>query len=1282
MRWQAGDDLGSLDRGGDSDGGAGPGCGRAVQRRARIDGDTGRCGRPRQSRRSGRALGLGRCPEGGRRLRSWEIAIDEKQASRDLVHAATDLQVELGSDAQAPESGVPGVGDTVEHFRVLRVLGQGGMGRVLLARDTRLGRLVALKIIRPDRADPERLLALLDEARLTARLAHPHIVAIHHIGRWGPTPYLALEYVEGVTLRQRAREGPLGEREVVRIGAAMASALAAAHAQGIMHRDLKPENVMVPRDGRLRVLDFGIAAVLETQAGGPRSTRGGEIVGTPGYMAPEQWTADPATPAVDLWALGVVLYELLAGHRPFDGPRADRRALPDRVRDAGLRPPPLQLELNGLSELVFALLDRNPNLRPSAIAVHERLDALLRGPATTARGGSGPFRGLLPFEEHDAGWFFGRDAEIDALVEHVRGVSVVPVVGPSGAGKSSLVRAGLLPRLREQGNWTVLALRPGSRPLEALAARLVAQDTTGRRSLATTGGRDAARLLAEELLTSPHACNVELHAIAEARATRVLLVVDQLEEVVTHARDEAERDAFLDAVASAADPVDEQVRVILTVRDDFLGRIATRAPIRDALRDVFVLRRLDAAALREAIVQPLARAGASFDDPSLPDAMVAEVEGEPAALPLVQFACATLWERRDRAAQQLRRADYEALGGVAGALGRNAEAVLTGMTPDAVEAARRLLLQLVGPEGARRVVERDAALLAAGAGAEAVVERLTAARLVTSRRDHDGHGARIVLELAHESLSRTWPQLQRWLDESIDERAALADIEAAARLWDRRGRRADELWKGDDVRDARRRLRDAAEALTEQAAGFLAAGAEAAERARKRRAVGWAGLGAALVVVAAASLGLAARFREQERVQRGLAGSLAATNREVEAKSREIAAKSQEVERAAAEMAVAAADLGIVTVSLGFFDWDAEALQVKPAEPMESVGIEVWEVDPDYPYRAFRQRESLWVRAHPQKRAGGRLSFDLETRAGVAVLRVVRRGCGVVDVPLRRFPGYAERRDREKRKDPIEVWELPVPTCAATLAGTVEIPAGPFVDGGVGEPAMAGPLDLRAEAVTHLAAFRIDRTEVPNVVFGAFATARSVTGVATPDYPEPSALPNARAPDHPVSGLDAYGAEAFCRWFGKRLPTSAEWTKAGRGGLQLANGQPNPAPRRNLPWAATYATSQEQHRCARHGKTEPSPAEQAQEQQLGAEPASAGRKPAVGTVSVVSLLCGASPYGVLHMSGNVGEWTATGKQGVGGSGVRTIRGGDWTTPANLNIGSRPDSKSKVAQTLS
>jgi len=224
-------------------------------------------------------------------------------------------------------------GTMVEHFSIMRPLGKGGMSEVYLARDTRLRRKVALKLIHPGTPGSQATVdQFLFEAQATARFSHPHIITVFAVGTFEGRPYLALEYLEGKTLRQRLDDGRLGVQESLRIGLAVAEALAEAHRNGILHRDLKPENVIVPKDGRLRVLDFGLAKLLPGREPSsepavddatvfdtlhPISTRSHGPRGTPAYMAPEQWLQSSCTSATDVWALGTILFEMIAGRRPF-----------------------------------------------------------------------------------------------------------------------------------------------------------------------------------------------------------------------------------------------------------------------------------------------------------------------------------------------------------------------------------------------------------------------------------------------------------------------------------------------------------------------------------------------------------------------------------------------------------------------------------------------------------------------------------------------------------------------------------------------------------------------------------------------------------------------------------------------------------------------------------------------------------------------------------------------------------------------------------------------------
>jgi Tol biopolymer transport system component len=242
--------------------------------------------------------------------------------------AAMPLPEDTGPPAQtSPESQAPisdrRTGQTYESYRVLRRIGSGGMGEVYLAVDTRLGRQVALKFLSARTLTDElNLRRFLLEARTASALNHPNILTIFDAGKFGDDHYIASEFVEGETLRTRLRNGPMDVTEAVEAATQIASALVAAHSAGVVHRDLKPTNIMIRPDGYLKVIDFGLAKSIypsPESSGEEAYTRPGTMVGTVDYMSPEQASGDAIDPRTDLWSLGVLFYEMLAGRRPFEG---------------------------------------------------------------------------------------------------------------------------------------------------------------------------------------------------------------------------------------------------------------------------------------------------------------------------------------------------------------------------------------------------------------------------------------------------------------------------------------------------------------------------------------------------------------------------------------------------------------------------------------------------------------------------------------------------------------------------------------------------------------------------------------------------------------------------------------------------------------------------------------------------------------------------------------------------------------------------------------------------
>jgi eukaryotic-like serine/threonine-protein kinase len=290
-------------------------------------------------------------------------------------------------------------GASVGAYEVRSLLGAGGMGEVYAARDTRLGREVALKVLPSDvAADPDRLRRFEQEARAAGALNHPNVLAIYDVGRHQGAPYLVCERLEGTTLRERLAEGTLPAAKAVDCAIQIARGLAAAHEKGIVHRDLKPENLFLTRGGHLKILDFGLAKLAPIGDADARhaptapSSAAGAVMGTVGYMSPEQVRGEPVDHRADIFAFGAVLYEMLAGRRAFRG-ESSVETLSAILKEEpasllGLRP-----ELPaGLERVVVHCLEKRPEERfQSARDLAFDLEAV-RQPLQTGTGASSPVR--------------------------------------------------------------------------------------------------------------------------------------------------------------------------------------------------------------------------------------------------------------------------------------------------------------------------------------------------------------------------------------------------------------------------------------------------------------------------------------------------------------------------------------------------------------------------------------------------------------------------------------------------------------------------------------------------------------------------------------------------------------------------------------------------------------------------------------------------------------------------------------------------------------------------
>lgn len=443
-----------------------------------------------------------------------------------------------------------------------------------------------------------------------------------------------------------------------------------------------------------------------------------------------------------------------------------------------------------------------------------------------------PFKGLEPFDVGDAELFFGRERLVAELVARLPGTSLLGVIGPSGSGKSSAVRAGLLPALAAgvlpgSERWTRVLLRPGEQPGVALAGAL--------------GG-------------------VPLRAALDRveRGARLLVVVDQFEEVFTVCAEPAERAAFLDELASAAaGDTEGRLLVVLALRADFYGACASHPWLARLLGANQVLvgpMRPDE--LGRAIEEPAAAAGLVVE-PELAARLVEETAGRTGGLPLLSTTLLELWERRS--GDRLTIQAYERTGGVNGAVARLAERAYDRLSPAEAAVARNMLVRLAGAGEAEVAVKRQVPLaeldLGRDAAARRVLDVLTANRLVTVGGD--------TVEVAHEALLREWPRLRGWLEQDAEARRLHRHITLAAREWDAGGRDPSELYRGARLASALDLAAEHGDALNRLEREFLdearlVSEREAVRARRMNRRLRMLLAGALVALAAAGALGLVA----------------------------------------------------------------------------------------------------------------------------------------------------------------------------------------------------------------------------------------------------------------------------------------------------------------------------------------------------------------------------------------------------------------------------------------
>jgi hypothetical protein len=621
------------------------------------------------------------------------------------------------------------------------------------------------------------------EARVLASLRHPSLVTIFSAGileTTPPSPFVAMELLEGPTLSAIAQEkGTIPWRRALSFVREIAAALDVIHAQGIVHLDLKPSNLLVGQDGVLRVLDFGIArmrdlgaktsvpvsaeplgtgALLDLDGGdtGERTSQGSapDVVGTPGYMAPEVVEGREARPAADAYALGICLFHLITGRLPQRArPVPDRSAGADEVSAwrAEVRAATVTGELEELQRVapgtprgVCALVRRLVALDPGARPPPGSLSALVTEAWSRPYGTPDPpYRGLRAYGAEAEGFLFGREGDATRLATELSQRPALVLQGASGSGKSSLAVAGVVPALARAfvdgcDDWVAAEVRPGQDVDQAV-----------RRARAQAG-----------------------------KTSGVVLVVDQLEELVTQLAPDA-RARFVVSLARWAAPgpgggPTPGVRVLCTLREDFTTRVAALGTLGPLLESsVRFVPPPSAASVRDIVVGPALLAGVRVDDERpVVDDVLRELRAGEGRLPLLSFALAEWWSQRE--GDVLTAAAWRRIGGVAGALSRHADATLEALAPDVREAARRMCLSLVTPEGTR--ARLPVADLRADPLTSRVLDAFDAARLVSI--DDAGSAS-----FSHEALLFAWATLAGWIGEERADRAEAAALATLAGMW-------------------------------------------------------------------------------------------------------------------------------------------------------------------------------------------------------------------------------------------------------------------------------------------------------------------------------------------------------------------------------------------------------------------------------------------------------------------------------------------------------------------
>jgi serine/threonine protein kinase len=688
-------------------------------------------------------------------------------------------------------------------------IGEGAFGMVWRASQKSVERVVAMKVVRPEYSNrPGFVLGFQAEALRLAALEHPHIVPVFDFWRDPDGAYLVMQLMADGSLED-AEVDAWQIPQVIRVIEQVGMALAHAHGVGIVHGDLHPGNVLFDSEGNSYLTDFGLATFLS----------GGSSTPPESFASPEQLRGEPPQAASDVYSFGRLVYRILCGVNPGPGPL-----------------PRIGASRSDIPGAVDGVLRRATNLDPSqryegaGPFLNDFRAAFGNGRVAVAEARN-PYKGLRSFDEADAPDFFGRDTQVEELLDAIASHRLVTVVGPSGCGKSSLVRAGLLPALRNgrfPGTDRLLhcEMYPGSEPFVALVEAL--------QSVAVQSVPEA---------SEPQWYSERIAALVESvlpPGARLVIVIDQFEELFTLCHDEIEQTRFMNALVDLSTDPESTTRLVMTLRADHYGLPLEHQPFGDVMRDGTIgLTPPGREQLLQAITGPATAVGLEIE-PDLAANIVSDTIAEPGGLPLMEYALTRLVDDQDDG--HLSLAAYRTMGGLTEALGSWPESLFAALGEEDQRTCQQVFLRLVSVDDGGNVVRHRVplpelhGLAIAPTVVDHVLGRFAAARLLTF--DNDPVTRVPTVEIAHEALLTRWGRLREWVDEYRESLIMHRRYRAAFTDWEQANRDSDYLLREGRLRQFESWHHRTDLVLTESEEEFLRASRDwedAASSTRRRR---------------------------------------------------------------------------------------------------------------------------------------------------------------------------------------------------------------------------------------------------------------------------------------------------------------------------------------------------------------------------------------------------------------------------------------------------------------